>query len=261
MTPGPSQPISILVAADSPLLLGALQGTFNAAPDLQFAGSVEQPESILPRVRDLTPDVVLLHVSFLEELLTTVIAGITEAGSKVLLIGGALNNAQILQALIQGAHGIIGRKSTSDLICRSVRAVAAGEFWVSRTLAAQLIDALRAPKPRTSGPSPRWRSGDGNTDQPNSEQITSFKTSIAFNDRQNFGLTKRELQIVESVVQGQTNKDVAASLGLTEYTIKHYLTKVFDKLGVYNRVELVLFAINQRLCNAPDGAAGERAKA
>jgi DNA-binding NarL/FixJ family response regulator len=58
-------------------------------------------------------------------------------------------------------------------------------------------------------------------------------------------LTRRETQIIGAVVEGQTNKDIANTFGISEYTVKHHLTSVYDKLGVYNRVELVLFAMNQ----------------
>ena len=62
------------------------------------------------------------------------------------------------------------------------------------------------------------------------------------------GLTRREVQIIGALVDGQTNKDIATTFGISEYTVKHHLTNIYDKLGVYNRVELVLFAINRGLC-------------
>jgi DNA-binding NarL/FixJ family response regulator len=63
-----------------------------------------------------------------------------------------------------------------------------------------------------------------------------------------FGLTRRETQIIGALVDGQTNKDIAGRFGISECTVKNHLTNVYDKLGVYNRVELVLFAMNQGLC-------------
>jgi DNA-binding NarL/FixJ family response regulator len=63
------------------------------------------------------------------------------------------------------------------------------------------------------------------------------------------GLTRREVQIIGALVDGQTNKDIATTFGISEYTVKHHLTNIYDKLGVYNRVELVLFAINRGLCS------------
>ena len=65
--------------------------------------------------------------------------------------------------------------------------------------------------------------------------------------RQDFGLTARERQVIALVIAGYTNKDLAQKLGISENTAKYHLTNVFDKLGVSNRLELVLFAIDQGL--------------
>jgi len=72
------------------------------------------------------------------------------------------------------------------------------------------------------------------------------RTSEASRD---FGLTAREVQVIALIVAGYTNKDLARQLGISEHTVKHHLTNVFDKLGVSNRLELVLFAIDHRLIN------------
>lgn len=66
-------------------------------------------------------------------------------------------------------------------------------------------------------------------------------------DRQGFGLTARERQIIALVSAGYTNRDLAQKLGISENAAKYHLTNVFDKLGVCNRLELVLFAIDQGL--------------
>src|SRR5262249_13060047 len=66
-----------------------------------------------------------------------------------------------------------------------------------------------------------------------------------------YGLTRREVQIIGALVDGQTNKDIAGTLRNSVYTVKHHLTNIYDKLGVYNRVQLVLFAMNHGLCPAP----------
>jgi DNA-binding NarL/FixJ family response regulator len=62
-----------------------------------------------------------------------------------------------------------------------------------------------------------------------------------------FRLTPRELQIIATVVAGYPNKEIAQQFSISEDTVKHHLSSVFDKLGVSNRLELALFAINQRL--------------
>ena len=62
-----------------------------------------------------------------------------------------------------------------------------------------------------------------------------------------FGLTTRELEIVKAVVQGMGNREISESLGISQFTVKHYMTRIFDKLLVANRVELALFATRQGL--------------
>jgi DNA-binding NarL/FixJ family response regulator len=84
-------------------------------------------------------------------------------------------------------------------------------------------------------------------------EITTVASSTASAEK--FGLTKRELQIVNALVEAQTNKDIAETFGISEYTVKHHLTNIFDKLGVYNRVELALFAINHQICGSVLGHA------
>ena len=67
-----------------------------------------------------------------------------------------------------------------------------------------------------------------------------------------FGLTRRELEVIAAVVDGQVNKDIAQTFHISEYTVKHHLTRIFDKLGVSNRVELAMFAINHDLIKQMD---------
>ena len=62
-----------------------------------------------------------------------------------------------------------------------------------------------------------------------------------------FGLTPREMDIVRTISEGRTNQEIAESLSISLSTVKHYVTRVFDKLGVFNRVELVIFAMNHNI--------------
>jgi DNA-binding NarL/FixJ family response regulator len=65
--------------------------------------------------------------------------------------------------------------------------------------------------------------------------------------RKQFGLTGRELEVVGAIVSGLTNRDIAEKFSISEQTVKHHLRNVFDKVGVSNRLELALFAINHAL--------------
>src|SRR5262244_3098533 len=236
----PQPMLSILVATDSPILRDALRAIITPTKDMKLLGCIENHTEIVSRARELSPNLVILDTSFASDSLPSVIDTIVGQNSKVLLIGGEMDNAQVIDALFRGASGVIGRKSTPDLVCRSIRAVVSGEFWVSRQVTTKLVEVLRT---------------EAQTDGSGSTIARALKSSRApagASGGNNFGLTKRELQVISALVEGQSNKDIAATFGVSEYTVKHHLTNVFDKLGVYNRLELVLFAIRNQLCPASD---------
>ena len=236
--------LSILVATDSPILRDALRAIINPTKDMKLLGCIENHTEIVSRARELSPNLVILDTSFASDSLPSVIDTIVGQNSKVLLIGGEMDNAQVIDALFRGASGVIGRKSTADLVCRSIRAVVSGEFWVSRQVTSKLIEVLRTESHTDGANSPLARMLNR----------TGRPPATASGDNK-FGLTKRELQVISALVEGQSNKDIAATFGVSEYTVKHHLTNVFDKLGVYNRLELVLFAIRHQLCIGPEEAA------
>ena len=75
--------------------------------------------------------------------------------------------------------------------------------------------------------------------------------SPARDTRDRGGLTPRELEIVSAIVGGLSNKDMAQQFAISEQTVKHHLTRIYSKLGVANRLELALYAIQRRLAEDP----------
>jgi DNA-binding NarL/FixJ family response regulator len=94
----------------------------------------------------------------------------------------------------------------------------AGQYWIGRESVSDLVRALRSVAPTENG----VRGKD-------------------------YGLTTRELEIVTLVVAGYSNPDIAQRCSISEQTVKHHISNIFDKLGVSNRLELALFAVNHRL--------------
>jgi DNA-binding NarL/FixJ family response regulator len=82
------------------------------------------------------------------------------------------------------------------------------------------------------------------------EQLTDMADAVALpapTDRTRFRLTPRELEIVDGVRRGETNKSIARQLSITENTVKHHLTTIFSKVGVVTRLQLAVFAIHHKL--------------
>jgi DNA-binding NarL/FixJ family response regulator len=104
-----------------------------------------------------------------------------------------------------------------------IRAVMQGQYWLEGRPVQNLVQVLRDLAAQTTTP-----------------------------PRKTFGLTAREMEVVTLITEGCTNKDIAKSFGISEETVKRHLTNIFNKLGVGNRLELALFALNHDLLPEPE---------
>jgi DNA-binding NarL/FixJ family response regulator len=169
-----------------------------------------------------------------------------------------MDSSRTIELLRSGGSGILGRRTAPELLLKSLRAVAAGELWISRHVTFDVIRLLRGLE--------RERHVGGAEGAEASGNHTGSRAAAGANGNgggNTFGLTPRELEVTGAVVDGQTNKDIAETFGISVSTVKHHLTSIFDKLGVYNRVELVLFALNRELVqqDLADGSSGVRTSA
>src|SRR5205823_8804458 len=124
-----------------------------------------------------------------------------------------------------GARGVFCRTEPVSEFCACVERVSRGEIWASSIAAQHLLEAVRS--------SPCYEAIEGKVGM----------------------LSKREIEVAESAAQGQTNKQIAGALRLSEHTIKNYLFRIFDKLGVSNRMELLfLLSAHPKDALSPAGA-------
>jgi DNA-binding NarL/FixJ family response regulator len=212
----------LLIADDHPIFREALAKLLTAEPGFHVIGQAGNGAEAVRLARNLKPDVLLLDLAMpglhglaaLREL-----AAASPLVCRIVLLTAAVERAQILEALRLGARGVVLKESTPALLIKSIRCVMADQYWVGHEAVADLVDYLREWRPAGSA-------------RPTSK---------------NFGLTAREMQIVETVAAGCTNKDIARQFSLSEDTVKHHLSSIFDKVGVSNRLELALFAIHHKL--------------
>jgi two-component system nitrate/nitrite response regulator NarL len=115
-----------------------------------------------------------------------------------------------------GVRGVFSQQESVENLCKCVRAVYEGQIWANSVQTSFLLDALSS--------SPTVRAVDAN----------------GFNL-----LSKRELEVVQSLAEGLTNREIGKKLGLSQHTIKNYLFRVFDKLGVSSRIELLFLTLSQ----------------
>jgi two-component system, NarL family, nitrate/nitrite response regulator NarL len=212
--------IRILIADDHPIFRDGLRRLLEAEPGFEVAGEAADGEEAVRQVQERKPDILLLDLAMpkLPGLETLRALTSVDWTVRTIILTAAIEKSQIVEALQLGARGVVMKESATATMLKSIHAVMDGEFWVGRESVSSLVNLLRE---ATASPQrPRM-----------------------------FGLTPRELDVVAAIVSGLTNRDIALKFSISEQTVKHHLTSIFDKLGVSNRLELALFAVNHRLTN------------
>jgi two-component system nitrate/nitrite response regulator NarL len=217
-----SQPIRLVIADDHPIFRDGLRRLLEAEPDLKVIGEARDGAEAVKLARQLKPDIMLLDLAMPKhpglEALRDLSNG--EGNSvRVILLTAAAEKKEIVEALQLGARGVVLKDSATQLLLKAIHTVMSGEYWVGRESVSNLVQYLR------------------NLVQSSGDEARQKK----------FGLTPRELEIVSAVVAGFANKEIAEYFKISEDTVKHHLSNIFDKLGVSTRLELALFAVNQSL--------------
>jgi DNA-binding NarL/FixJ family response regulator len=211
--------IRIAVVDDHPLLREGVMHTFRRETDMEVVASGASAQDAIDIAREHAPDVMVLDMNMPGDGIAAVeaIASIRPT-TRTLMLTVVADEQKVCEAMQKGARGYILKGVGGAELVHTVRCVHNGEPYVSPSLAAKLLSGTR-PQPG----------------QPIKVEPSRFSD-----------LTGREDQILTYVARGLSNKEIGNSLGLSEKTIKHYLTNILQKLHVRNRVEAALLATNHR---------------
>ena len=211
----------ILIADDHPIFRDGLKRLLESEGEFKVIGEACDGVEAVAMARQLIPEVMLLDLAMpRRQGLETLRELASDARSvRVILLTAAAEKEQIVEALQLGARGVVLKDSATQILLKSIRAVMNGEYWVGRESVSNLVQYLR----------------------------TLVTPASAFPQRNKYRLTPRELEIIAAVVAGFANKEIAQYFKISEDTVKHHLSNIFDKVGVSSRLELALFAVNQSL--------------
>ena len=220
--------IRLIVADDSGVYRDGLANLLSMQRDFQVTGTADTPAAAVDQIREFKPDIVLLGWAPSSQGCQKIFSTITEGKltTRVIILSDDQAKEDFVEAVRQGCCGIVPKRTSTELLLKSIRKVHAGEFWLDRMTTADVIRRLAKKGP----------AGGGN----------GASSRLGVRD-QSGALSTREREIVVLVAQGFKNKEMAERMFISEQTVKNHLHNIFDKLGVSDRLELALYAIHHNL--------------
>jgi DNA-binding NarL/FixJ family response regulator len=223
--------IRLMMANLPTMLCDLLQGAFEPVADIQIVEPINDVQHLLDVSKNDTADVILLGSSRVENICSAV--AILDAlpdrykDAKVIVLTQKPGYAEVISLFRAGVRGILCSDDLRfDLLCKSIRCVYQGQIWASNEQLTHLVSSVSRPK---------------------STDVTDAHGRPL--------LTAREQQVLHLLADGLSNYELATVLRLSEHTVKNHLFRIYDKLGVSNRMEAVLYALTPRnTLPAPTGA-------
>lgn len=214
----PRAPIRVILADSQAIYRVGMSKIFAGETDLQIAAQVDKLEDLHSLPADIPADVLVLEGNLL--------AGTTDAipeivshlpDIKIIVQTSSTDEAHTVEMYRRGVRGIVPRSISPELLVRCVRKIAAGETWIDNKSVNWVIEAYRSQAVALTDPKLQPR------------------------------LSAKELNIISLITQGKRNKEIAFQVGTTEQVIKNYLRKIYEKLGVSDRLELALYCLHHQL--------------
>ena len=227
-------PATALVASNVPSFWVDVCETLDNAGDIEVAACAAEVGEALRVARVAHPDLAVLDLRFPWDTVCLLTSRFHQFSIPALLVGDGMSGSDALNLLRMGACGMVDRTAPPSMLLECMRAVAAGDVWICRQLQQEILTVIHGSEsdvPGAPGPASQ-KNGTGSEPDPPDDP--------AYDD--SFRLTRRELEVLAAVIEGHTNREIAGFLGITVWTVKHHLSRIFRKSGVRNRTELVRFS-------------------
>ena len=204
----------IAIADDHQILREGLRRLLESEPAFEVVAEAADGVQALQVAREIKPDVLLLDVAMPRMGGIETMAALDTADTRVVLLTAGIEHSELVRAIQLGARGVILKDSATRQLIEGIHRIMDGKYVIGAGVADDLAQAVRqvgAPTTRT------------------------------------YGLTTRELEVVQAIAAGASNGDISKELSISLPTVKHHLTSIFDKTGASSRLELALFAIRHGL--------------
>jgi DNA-binding NarL/FixJ family response regulator len=210
--------IRVILADSQAIYRVGIRKVFALEDDLRVVAQADSLENLQAAIDRYPTDIVLMEGSLLTGTANVIPELLSKAPDLKLIVQAvAADENQTVELYRRGVRGIVSRAISPDLLVRCVRRIAAGETWIDNQSVSWVIEAYRA------------------------------QAAALVNPRTQPKLSPKEMAIITCITQGKRNKEIAFQLGTTEQVIKNYLRKIYDKLGVSDRLELALYCLHNKI--------------
>ena len=210
--------IRIILADSQAIYRVGMRKVFALEDDIRVVAQAETLQNLYSALQRFPTDVVFLEGQLLSGTVDAIPELVRRAPEAKLIVQlSEADESNTVELYRRGVRGVVPRSISPDLLIKCVRKIADGETWIDNQSVSWVIDAYRS-------------------------QATTLT-----NPRTQPKLSKKELAIISCITRGMRNKEIAYQIGTTEQVIKNYLRKVYDKLGVSDRLELALYCLHHQL--------------
>ena len=216
------KPIRLVVLDNQALVRAGLCLLIGNQPDMEVVGHAGNPNEAMSLIASTRPDIILLEYAPESGLSFDVFPNMNNAWVQARMIMVTSSNDRLiyLQAVQNGVLGVVSKSQQPDVLIKAIRKVHAGEIWIEHSLIANfMIGSVHGVS--TNGGN---HTGDGIGQ-----------------------LSDREKEVIQYIGRGMKNKQIASQLCIGETTVRHHLTSIYGKLGVSDRLELLVFSQKHRL--------------
>jgi DNA-binding NarL/FixJ family response regulator len=218
--------IRVILADSQAIYRVGMRKVFALEDDIRVVAQAETLENLYAALQHFPTDVVVLEGHLIAGTVDAIPEFMRRAPDAKLIVQiSSSDEGNTVELFRRGVRGVVPRSISPDMLVKCVRKIAAGETWIDNQSISWVIDAYR-------------------------EQASALT-----NPRSQPRLSEKELAIIACITRGMRNKEIAYQIGTTEQVVKNYLRKIYDKLGVADRLELALYCLHHKILQSQSGAA------